>query len=173
MLVFCCVWSVCGSGCRRFCCDGCSVNLNKTTCFRHVCYACQTPFWESFICVVFRLNLLYSAPTALPCTRLSSGGAIKSHPCPSLLYHTTIYLNYLSVCLSLRALARALCMVTDTLCCQAVIRNLVYRFKQRLESAPNDIVKALLATSMKYKSRIRLFWNKLLYEVPWVTSQFV
>ena len=57
-----------------------------------------------------------------------------------------------------------LCMVTDTLCCQAVIRNLVYRFMQRLESAPNVIVKALLATiSVKYKSRIRLFWNKLLY----------
>ena len=56
-----------------------------------------------------------------------------------------------------------LCMVTDTLCCQAVIRDLVYRFMQRLESAPNDIVKALLATSVKYKSRIRLFWSKLLY----------
>ena len=35
-----------------------------------------------------------------------------------------------------------LCMVTDALCCQAVIRNLVYRFMQRLELAPNDIDRA-------------------------------
>ena len=57
------------------------------------------------MCSIQVKQTIFRTYTALLCTRLSSGGAIKSHPCPSFLYHTTIYLNYILVCLSLRALA--------------------------------------------------------------------
>ena len=56
-----------------------------------------------------------------------------------------------------------LCTAFNVQCCQAVIRNLVFRFLTRLEVCHNLIVKALLSTSLKYTSRIRLHWRRLLY----------
>ena len=47
--------------------------------------------------------------------------------------------------------------------CQAIIRNLVYRFRNRVDSSENLILKSVLLSSTKWQSRIRLHWYKLLY----------
>ena len=47
--------------------------------------------------------------------------------------------------------------------CPAVIRNLVYRFMNRIEVSGNYIVKSVLTSDMRWQSRIRLHWMKLLY----------
>ena len=47
--------------------------------------------------------------------------------------------------------------------CQAIIRNLVYRFMCRLEDSDSHIVKSVLNSDIKWHSRIRLHWMKLLY----------
>ena len=55
-----------------------------------------------------------------------------------------------------------LCTVFDVQCCQAVIRNLVYKFMQHLDRSVNPIICAILDTSLKYKSRIRTHWLQML-----------
>ena len=58
-----------------------------------------------------------------------------------------------------------LCTLFDIQCCQSVIRKLVYGFMCRLDSSVNCIIKGigLLATSLRYKSRICKHWCSLLY----------
>ena len=58
-----------------------------------------------------------------------------------------------------------LCTLFDIQCCQSVIRKLVYGFMCRLDSSVNCIIKGigLLATSLRYTSRIRKHWCSLLY----------
>ena len=57
----------------------------------------------------------------------------------------------------------ATCAITNTQCCQSVIRNLVYKFVCRLDKSKNTIVKALLSSSIVYSSRVRSHWRGLLY----------
>ena len=47
--------------------------------------------------------------------------------------------------------------------CQAIIRNLVFRFKNRVDSSENLIIKSVLSSDIRWQSRIRLHWMKLLY----------
>ena len=47
--------------------------------------------------------------------------------------------------------------------CPAVIRNLVFKFMNRIDISCNNIVKSVLASDMRWQSRIRLHWMKLLY----------
>lgn len=47
--------------------------------------------------------------------------------------------------------------------CQAIIRNLVFRFRSRVDSSENTIIKSVLSSDIKWQSRIRLHWMKLLY----------
>ena len=47
--------------------------------------------------------------------------------------------------------------------CSAVIRNVVYKFMQRLEVSENSIIKRVLNSDMYWQSRIRKHWYKLLY----------
>ena len=56
-----------------------------------------------------------------------------------------------------------LCTLFDIQCCQSVIRKLVYGFMCRLDSSVNCIIKGILATSLRYTSRIRKHWCSLLY----------
>ena len=56
-----------------------------------------------------------------------------------------------------------LCTVFDVQCCQSVIRNMVYRFLWRLDSSVNYILNDILPSSLRFTSRIRKHWNKLLY----------
>ena len=51
----------------------------------------------------------------------------------------------------------------DIQCCQSVIRKLVYGFMCRLDSSVNCIIKGILATSLRYTSRIRKHCCSLLY----------
>ena len=51
----------------------------------------------------------------------------------------------------------------DIQCCQSVIRKLVYGFMCRLDSSVNYIIQGILATSLRYTSRIRKHWCSLLY----------
>ena len=55
------------------------------------------------------------------------------------------------------------CVLFDTQCGQSVIRKLVYGFMCRLDSSVDYIVKDILATSLRYTSRIRKHWCSLLY----------
>ena len=55
-----------------------------------------------------------------------------------------------------------LCTLFDIQCCQSVIRKLVYGFMCRLDSSVNCIIKGILATSLRYTSRIRKHWCSLL-----------
>ena len=56
-----------------------------------------------------------------------------------------------------------LCTVCNVLCCQAVLRNLVYRFMCRLQASNNSLVMSIQSSSLVYKSRIRKHWRRLLY----------
>ena len=49
--------------------------------------------------------------------------------------------------------------ITNTQCCQSVIRNLVYNFFYRIDKSENTIVKALLSSSIVYSSRVRSHWG--------------
>ena len=49
-----------------------------------------------------------------------------------------------------------LCTLFDIQCCQSVIRKLVYGFMCRLDSSVNYIIQGILATSLRYTSRIRI-----------------
>ena len=59
----------------------------------------------------------------------------------------------------------ATCAVTNTQCCQSVIRNIVYTFVCTLDKSKNTIVKALLSSSMVYSSRVglRAPWREMFY----------
>ena len=48
-----------------------------------------------------------------------------------------------------------LCTVYNVLCCQPVIRNLVYRFLSRLQASNNCLVMYIQSSSLVYTSRIR------------------
>ena len=60
-----------------------------------------------------------------------------------------------------------LCTLFDIQCCQSVIRKLVYGFMCRLDSSVNCIIKGILATSLRYTTRIRKHWCSLLYINSW------
>ena len=57
--------------------------------------------------------------------------------------------------------ARYLCTLFDIQCCQSVIMKVVYGFMCRLDS-PGYIIKDILATRLRYTSRIRKHWCSLL-----------
>ena len=57
---------------------------------------------------------------------------------------------------------RLLCTLFDVQCCQSVIRNMVYRFMCRLDSFVNYILNDILISSLRFTSRIRKHWNKIL-----------
>ena len=95
-------------------------------------------------------------------------------------YSSLVWLNYkkMSICklqitsqnilkmnigLSKYESTSATCAITNTQCCQSVIRNLVYTFVCRLDKSNNTIVKALLSSSIVYSSRIRSHWRGLIY----------
>ena len=48
-----------------------------------------------------------------------------------------------------------LCTVYNVLCCQAVIRNLVYRFMCRLQASNTSLVMSIQSSSLVYTPRIR------------------
>ena len=55
-----------------------------------------------------------------------------------------------------------LCTVYNVLCCQAGIRNLVYRFLCRLQASNNSLVMSIQSSSL-YTCRIRKHWRRILY----------
>ena len=57
-----------------------------------------------------------------------------------ITYHNTLKMN---IGLSKFESTSAACAITNTQCCQSVIRNLVYKFVCRLDKSKNTIVKAL------------------------------
>ena len=59
------------------------------------------------------------------------------------------------------------CTPFDIQCCQSVIRKLVYGFMFRLDSSVNYIINNILATSLRYTSRIRKHWCSLFYINSW------
>ena len=77
-----------------------------------------------------------------------------------ITYHNILKMN---IGLSKFESTSATCAITNTQCCQSVIRNLVYKFVCRLEKSQNTIVKALLSSSIVYSSRVRAHWRGLLY----------
>ena len=52
--------------------------------------------------------------------------------------------------------------VNNLLSCQAVIRNLTFRFMCRLSASTNDLVSTLLASEVIWRSRIWRFWYGML-----------
>ena len=88
-----------------------------------------------------------------------------------ITYHNILKMNIgLSKCESTIATSA----ITNTQCCQFVIRNLVYAFVCRLDKSKNTIVKALLSFSI-YSSRVRSHWRGLLYvhSVQYTTRRLV
>ena len=51
---------------------------------------------------------------------------------------------------------------TNTQCCQSTIRNLIFKFMCRLNKSDNALIKALMASSVVYTSRINSHWRRLL-----------
>ena len=47
--------------------------------------------------------------------------------------------------------------------CYAVIRNLIFRFMERLELSKNSIIISVLNSDLRFVSRIRRHWMKLLF----------
>lgn len=56
-----------------------------------------------------------------------------------------------------------ICTVFDIQSCQAIIRNLVYKFMCRVSKSSNSILCCLLSSSLLYSSRIRCSWMSSLY----------
>lgn len=77
-----------------------------------------------------------------------------------IAYHTVFKLF---LCMSKYESTSLLCTLFDVQCCQSVIRNMVYRFMCRLDSSVNHILKNILTCSLRFTSRIRQHWVKLLY----------
>ena len=93
--------------------------------------------------------------------------------CTCIHVHVSLYRPYVCVCACVRACVRDIIMnvrmyvvrtytYNDIQCCQSVIRKLVYGFMCRLDSSVNCILKGILATSLRYTSRIRKHWCSLL-----------
>ena len=51
--------------------------------------------------------------------------------------------------------------VYNVLCCQAVIRNLVYRSMCMLQASNNSLVMSIQSSRLVYTSRIRKHWRRL------------
>lgn len=47
--------------------------------------------------------------------------------------------------------------------CPAVLRNLTFRFMSRLDASTNMLIQSILHSDLKWKSRIRNYWVKVLY----------
>ena len=47
--------------------------------------------------------------------------------------------------------------------CKALIRNLVFKFMLRISKSTNTLISAILASDIRWTSRIRRYWVKLLY----------
>ena len=76
-----------------------------------------------------------------------------------ITYHNILKRN---IGLSKYESTSATCTFTNTQCCQSTIRNLVYKFVCRLNKSDNALIKALLASSVAYSSRIHSHWRRLL-----------
>ena len=68
-----------------------------------------------------------------------------------ITYHNILKMN---IGLSKYESISATCAITNTHCCQSVIRNSVYTFVCRLDKSNNTIVKALHSSSIVYSSRL-------------------
>ena len=77
-----------------------------------------------------------------------------------ITYHNILKRN---IGLSKYESTSATCAYTNTQCCQSTIRNLVFKFVCRLNKSDNALIKAILASSVVYSSRIRSHWRRLLY----------
>ena len=77
-----------------------------------------------------------------------------------ITYHNVFKM---SISMSKYESTSVLCTVYNVLCCQAVIRNLVYRFMCRLQASNNSLVMSIQSSSLVYTSRIRKHWRRLLY----------
>ena len=77
-----------------------------------------------------------------------------------ITYHNILKRN---IGLSKYESTSATCDYTNTQCCQSTIRNLVFKFVCRLNKSDNALIKAILASSVVYSSRIRSHWRRLLY----------
>ena len=56
-----------------------------------------------------------------------------------------------------------ICAYLNVRNCQAVIRNLVFRFTERLRHSSNSILMAICNSSIYYQSSIRKHWRSILY----------
>ena len=70
--------------------------------------------------------------------------------------------NFTPICTLVKNLTHQLTLSSPTQCCQSTIRNLVYKFVCRLIKSNNALIKALLASSVAYSSRIHSHWRRLL-----------
>ena len=77
-----------------------------------------------------------------------------------ITYHNILKRN---IGLSKYESTSATCTFTNTQCCLSTIRNLVYKFACSLNKLDNALIKALLASSVAYSSRIHSHWRRLLY----------
>ena len=77
----------------------------------------------------------------------------------------TAYHNILKsfIGVSKREYTSPICVNLNVKNCPAVIRNLVYRFMNRLHTSHNVIIKAICNSSCFYKSQIWRHWRSLLY----------
>ena len=77
-----------------------------------------------------------------------------------ITYHNILKRN---IGLSKYESTSATCAFTNTQCSQSTIRNLVFKCVCRLNKSDNALIKALLASSVAYSSRIHSHWRRLLY----------
>ena len=89
------------------------------------------------------------------------GGIIRK--CLSLNCTLHIIILKRNIGLSKYESTSATCAYTNTQCCQSTIRNRIFKFVCRLNKSDNALIKAVLASSVMYSSRIRSHWRRLLY----------
>ena len=77
----------------------------------------------------------------------------------------TAYHNILKsfIGVSKREYTSPICVNLNVKNCPAVIRNLVYKFMNRLHTSHNVIIKAICNSSCFYESQIWRHWRSLLY----------
>ena len=62
-----------------------------------------------------------------------------------------------------RCSASGMLAINNVSSCQAIIRNLVFKFMNRVDRSENVILQSVLSSDIRWQSRIRLHWMNLLY----------
>ena len=120
--------------------------------------------------ILFRKFLMCSVPVKLKLFNSYCSSMFTPHLLwnDKKMYVTKLQITYhnileMNIGLSKYESTSATCTFTNTQSWLSTIRNRAYKCVCRLNKSDNALIKALLASSVAYASRIHSHWRRLLY----------